>query len=153
MSTVLFICSGNIFRSVVAEHALRAALPPDVSLIAASAGIEAMPQPVPPYLIACLKARGADLSAHVPRRLTRDLLAGCHTPIAMGLNHQDFIRREFGLDVPLFNRLCFDRDDPVLDVHEALPNWQSDPEGMRRYVDSVIEHIWTAAPRLVQRLP
>jgi protein-tyrosine phosphatase len=149
---VLFICTGNLFRSVVAEYALRAALPTGSLVVAGSAGIEAKPQMLPPLIRTYLLGKGADVSAHVQRKLTRDLLGGCHLPIAMGLDHQDFIRREFGRDVRLFNDICFGRREPILDLHEALPDWASDPEGTRAYVKSVIDHIWQAAPGLLARI-
>jgi protein-tyrosine phosphatase len=149
---VLFICTGNLFRSVVAEYALRAALPAGALVVAGSAGIEAKPQMLPPLIRSYLLSKGADVSAHVQRKLTRDLLEGCHLPIAMGLDHQEFIRREFGQDVRLFNDVSFGRQDPILDLHEALPHWATDPDGTRAYVKSVIDHIWQAAPSLLARI-
>lgn len=42
----------------------------------------------------------------------------------MGRDHQEAVQQLFGLSFPLFNQLCFDRDEPILDVHEALPDWE-----------------------------
>jgi protein-tyrosine phosphatase len=152
MKPILFICTGNVFRSVAAEYALRACLPPDAPFLAASAGIEAKPQALHPMIVNSLRAKGADISCHVQRRLNQELLNECHVAIAMGHDHRDFIRRAFGRDVPLFNTVCFGRDEPVLDLHEALPNWQSDLDAAHAYVRQVIDHIWSAAPRLLERL-
>jgi protein-tyrosine phosphatase len=153
MKSVLFVCTGNVFRSVTAEYALRTRMGPDVRLLVGSAGIEARPQPLHPMIVEYLRAKGADPSAHVQRKLTRELLEGADLAVAMGFDHRDFIRQHFGLEVPLFNQVCFEKEEPVLDVHEAIPDWQSNMVEARAYVQSVVDHIWEAAPVLLARLP
>lgn len=153
MKSVLFICTGNVFRSVTAEYALKARLGPERRLIVGSAGIEAKPQALHPMIIDYLRAKGADPSAHVQRRLTRDLLEEVDLAVAMGFDHRDFVREQFGVEVPLFNQVCFDKEEPVLDLHEVMPDWASDMNAARAYVQSVVDHIWEAAPLLLERLP
>lgn len=153
MKSVLFVCTGNVFRSVTAEYALRANMGPGVRLIVGSAGTEAKPQPLHPMIIEYLRAKGADPSAHVQRKLTRELLEDSDLTVAMGFDHRDFIREQFGRDVPLFNQVCFEKEEPVLDVHEAMPDWQSNMDEARAYVQSVVDHIWEATPSLLARLP
>jgi len=151
--SILFICTGNVFRSVVAEYALRARLGPQTRFIICSAGIEVRPQPMHPMILDYLRAKGADPSAHVQRKLTRELLESVDLAVAMGFDHRDFIREQFGLDVPLFNQVCFEKEEPVLDVHEAMPDWQSNMDQARAYVQSVVDHIWNSTPALLARLP
>lgn len=151
--SVLFICTGNVFRSVTAEYALRTRMGPDMRLLVGSAGIEAKPQSLHPMIIEYLRAKGADPSAHVQRKLTRELLESVDLAVAMGFDHRDFIREQFGRDVPLFNQVCFEKEEPVLDVHEAMPDWQSNMDAARAYVQSVVDHIWNATPALLARLP
>jgi protein-tyrosine phosphatase len=153
MKSVLFICTGNVFRSVTAEYALRTKMGPDLRLIVGSAGIEARPQQLHPMIIEYLRAKGADPSAHVQRKLTRELLESVDLAVAMGFDHRDFIRERFGRDVPLFNQVCFEREEPVLDVHEAIQDWQSKMDEARAYVQSVVDHIWNSTPALLARLP
>lgn len=153
MKSVLFVCTGNVFRSVTAEYALKFRLGPDAQLIVGSAGIEAKPQPLHPMIVEYLRAKGADPSAHVQRKLTRELLDNVDLAVAMGFDHRDFIRAQFSRDVPLFNQVCFGREEPVQDVHEVLPNWESDMAAARAYVQSVVDHIWDSAPALLARLP
>lgn len=151
--SVLFICTGNVFRSVTAEYALKARLGPEMRLIVGSAGIEAKPQSLHPMIVEYLRAKGADPSAHVQRKLTRELLESVDLAVAMGFDHRDFIREQFGLHVPLFNQVCFEKEEPVLDVHEVMPDWASNMDAARAYVQSVVDHIWNAAPALLARLP
>ena len=151
--SVLFICTGNVFRSVTAEYALRARMGSDVRLLVGSAGIEVKPQSLHPMIIEYLRAKGADPSAHIQRKLTRELLEGVDLAVAMSFDHRDFIREQFGRGVPLFNQVCFEKEEPVLDMHEAMPDWQSNMDAARAYVQSVVDHIWEATPALLARLP
>lgn len=153
MESLLFVCSGNIFRSLVAEYAVKWHLDSERDLLVGSAGIEASPQPIHPLVRLRLIEKGADPLRHVQRKLNRDLLEAATIVVAMGENHRAFIRQEFGRDVPLFNQLCFGTDEPILDVHEAVPNWQDNLEQSRDYLHHVIDHIWAGVPRLLERLP
>jgi protein-tyrosine phosphatase len=152
LQSVLFVCTGNIFRSVTAEYALKARLGPGTSYIVGSAGIDAKPQSMHAWVQARLREKGADLTTHVPRQLTKELVEVADLVIAMGRNHQAFVREQYGRDIPLFNEVCLGHDQPILDLHEVMPNWESDPEQARSYVCSVIDVIWATAPALLSRL-
>jgi protein-tyrosine phosphatase len=151
--SILFVCTGNIFRSLVAEYALKRYLGQQGLYCVGSAGIEATPQSIHPIVRARLLERGADPAGHVQRKLTQSLLGQADCVVAMGRDHQEALQRLFGLSVPLFNQLCFSRDEPILDVHEALPHWKENEEQARAYVLSVVDHICDAIPHFVVRLP
>lgn len=153
IQSVLFVCTGNIFRSLVAEQALKMILGGQSSCLVGSAGIDAKPQAVHEWVQTRLSLKGADITEHVQRQLTQEMIEKTDLVIAMGHNHQAFIRERFERDVPLFNHVCFERDEPILDVHEALPEWEKDIEHARLYVWSVIDRIWEATPSLISRLP
>ncbi|MDE3224610.1 MAG: low molecular weight phosphatase family protein [Nitrospirota bacterium] len=152
MTSILFVCTGNVFRSLVAEHALRARAGTGSGYLVGSAGIEARPQPVHPLVRGRLLEKGADPSRHVQRKLTEDLLTGARLVVAMGRDHQEFIRRHFGREVPLFNQICYERDEPVLDVEEAIPDWEQNQEAAKAYTLWVIDYIWEAIPALLARV-
>ncbi len=151
--SVLFVCTGNIFRSLTAEYALKQHLGPQSGYFVGSAGIEARPQSIHPLVRAMLQNRGSDPAGHVQRRLTQSLLDQADCVVAMGRDHQEALQRLFGLIVPLFNQICFGRDEPILDVHEALPDWEQNEEQARAYVRSVVDHIYDAIPHFAARLP
>jgi protein-tyrosine phosphatase len=135
MTSILFVCSGNIFRSLVAEYALKAQLGSRVGYLIGSAGIEALPQEIHPLVLAGLLEKGVDPSRHRQRKLARDLIEETDVVIvAMGRNHQAWIRGEFGREVPLFNHLCYGIDQPILDVHEIIPDWREQPDQSRDYL-------------------
>ena len=150
--SVLFVCTGNIFRSVAAEYALKAGLGVSTSCVVSSAGIDVKPQSVHDWVQTKLRQKGADPTSHVQRQLTQELVDAADLVIAMGRDHQVFVRKQFGRDVPLFNQVCLGHDQPILDVHEAIPDWETDPERARAYVWSVIDVIWATAPALLPRL-
>lgn len=150
--SILFVCTGNVFRSMAAEYALRAQLGQPSAYQVESAGIEAKSQKIHAVILNRLRLKGADPSAHVPRPLTKELIKQSDLIIAMGLGHREFIHAKFGLSVPLFNEVAFGKDSPILDLHEALPNWERDIVEAREYVESVIDHIWDSMPALMARL-
>jgi protein-tyrosine phosphatase len=152
IQSVLFVCTGNIFRSMTAEYALKAGLGLGTSCVVSSAGIDAKPQSVHDWVRIRLREKGADTTRHVQRQLTKELVEAADLVIAMGRNHQAFVREQFGRDVSLFNQLCLGHDQPILDLHEAIPDWETDPERARAYVCSVIDSIWATAPALLSRL-
>lgn len=153
MKSILFICTGNIFRSMVAEYALKALLGARSVYVVGSAGIEALPNQIHPVIRNRLLEKGVDPSHHAQRKLTRELLEAFQIPVAMGLDHREFIRQQFARDVLLFNQICYQREQSVLDVHEAIPDWQENLEAARHYAVSVVDYIWEAMPAFLARLP
>ena len=87
MSTVLFICTGNIFRSMTAEYALKAALESDTPHLVRSAGIEADPFPMYELVRERLIELGADLSDHQQTKLTDEILDEADLAVAMVLRN------------------------------------------------------------------
>lgn len=152
MTSILFVCTGNIFRSVVAEYALKAALGVGGPYRVGSAGIAASPQPVHPLIHARLREKGADLSQHVQRQLTAAMLDSTDVLVAMGLDHREFIRRRFGREAWLFNQICHGAEESVLDIHEAVPDFARNPGAALAYAAQAIDHIWDSTPLFVQRI-
>jgi protein-tyrosine phosphatase len=150
--SILFVCSGNIFRSMTAEYALKAALGENPLYTVGSAGIEARPQEMMERVRRRLLERGIDPTPHRQRKLTVELLEQSDLVIAMGINHRQFVLSQFGREILLFNQLCYDRDEPVLDIWETIPDWESNPEASEAYAVSVVDYIVDAIPSLVARL-
>ncbi len=146
MKSILFVCTGNIFRSVVAEYAVKARIEPDLRSMIGSAGIDAQPQPLHPLIRGRLCEKGIDPSPHRQRKVTRELLDRADLVVAMGIDHRDVLRRSFGREAVLFNQVCYQKEEPVLDLHEAIPDWQQNLDAARAYVLSVVDYIWDAMP-------
>lgn len=148
IQTVLFVCTGNIFRSMTAEHAFRAQIG-QAPFQAASAGTEGKIQPMFPPVRTRLIELGIDPLAHVQRKLTGEMLDDADLTVAMGEDHRDFIREHFGRDVPLFNRIALGKDEPVLDIGEVVQTWGSKENWQEQYAVYVVDAIWRTMPGFI----
>lgn len=83
---VLFVCTGNVCRSPMAEHLLRSAVP---GLEVSSAGTHALVgEPMQPFALATLAGRGIDGSAFRARQLTAELVEGADLVLAASREHR-----------------------------------------------------------------
>ena len=152
MKSILFVCTGNIFRSMSAEYALKALLVAETGYRVGSAGTHAEPQAMAPFVLARLQALGLDPSSHRQRKVEAALLAEVDLVVAMGLDHRDYLRTHFNRETWLFNQICFGKEEPVLDSWEAVPNWQTDKEALQSYAVSVVDYIHQAMPHFVKNM-
>jgi protein-tyrosine phosphatase len=149
---VLFVCTGNIFRSLTAEFALRRALGPGSSIVVSSAGTEDLPHIVRPvvrdYLLTC----GYDVSAHRRRTLTRELIESATLIVAMNHDHQRFIREYHSRDVPLYTEACGQSAESLPDVDDVIPDPERNPQAVEAHVRATIDKIIALAPGLARTL-
>ena len=122
MNNVLFVCRGNIFRSVTAEYALRANLGQHAEVIVASAGTMHAPDArVRDDVAAYLASRGLDVSGHQRRTLSANILNQADLVIAMDTDHQDILRQEFEFESMLFMQACGKGRRRLPDVDDLFP--------------------------------
>jgi protein-tyrosine phosphatase len=93
---VLVICTGNICRSPIAEGMLRRALAGRLGADAPSvdsAGTQGWEgSAAQPGSVAAAAEREIDISGHVARLLTREMIGGADLVLAMAGEHRDFVR-------------------------------------------------------------
>ena len=152
MKRVLFVCTGNIFRSLSAEYALRHALAGRADVHVSSAGTVDFPYVVRPGVREYLLAKGFDVSLHERRTLTEAILKQSHLAIAMSFDHQAFIERRFGLRAPLFLEACGEPGDGLPDIEEAVLDYADNPAAVEAHMRATIDRIVALTPRLAQRL-
>lgn len=93
---VLFLCTGNICRSPVAEAVARD-LFGDQGLTFASAGLDTSAgHPASSGSLACVAAWGLDLEGHCSQQVTRELLEGVSWVIGMTRSHAALLRSRYG---------------------------------------------------------
>lgn len=152
MKSILFVCTGNIFRSMTAEYALKAALAAEPAYAVSSAGTQAQPQEMAPYVRARLSQRGIDPAQHRQRRVTVEMLNEADLVVTMGMDHRAYLNEQFGRATWLFNQVCFGKEEPVLDIGEALPNWPPDLAAQAAYGISVVDYICEAMPHFIENV-
>ena len=106
---ILFVCTGNINRSPMAEGLLRKFLSregcKDVQV--QSAGTHAfVGSPSPPEAIKVAEIAGVDLGRHRSRPLSRELVDWADRIVIMGPEHRDFIEMTFPDAIPKVDELA-----------------------------------------------
>src|SRR5436189_6115623 len=92
MKTILFICTGNVCRSPMAEGILRQALEGRGDYHVISAGLGAMEgQPPSPYAIQAVRELGIDISGQRSRMLTAELVQEADYIFGMTHSHIDTV--------------------------------------------------------------
>jgi protein-tyrosine phosphatase len=152
MKRVLFVCTGNIFRSLTAEHALRHALQGRSGIHVSSAGTVDVPHVVRPNVRDYLLSKGFDVSRHQRRTLTEAILQESHLVIAMSTDHRTYLRGRFGHTAPLFLEACGEPGDALPDIEEVVLDYQINQGAVDVHVLATIDRILSLTPRLAQRL-
>src|SRR5438309_422297 len=133
MKTVLFVCTGNVCRSPMAEGIFRQAVKGRGSYRVISAGLGAMEgQPPSAYAVQAVKELGIDISAQRSRMLTPELVQQADFIFGMTHSHIDtvmllypqaaektFLLREFDETLDIFEK---DISDPIGGSYEVYLN-------------------------------
>jgi len=153
MRRVLFVCTGNIFRSLTAEYALRRARGASSAIAVGSAGTEDFPHVVKPVVADYLLTHGLDVSRHRRRTLTATMLLEVDLVIAMSTEHLTELAERFDRrDVPLFTEACGLPGSPLPDIEEVIPDYATNAAAVEAHVRMTIDRIIELTPRLVERL-
>jgi protein-tyrosine-phosphatase len=146
--SVLFVCTGNIFRSLTAHRAVAGLLAHRSDLVVASAGTVDYPHTVWPYVGGYLKQKGFDVGDHRRRTLTQAIVDESHLVVAMSTDHQAYIRDRFRREAPLFLEVCGHGTEWLPDIHEVVPDWDRNQAGTEAHIRLTIDRIVELAPRM-----
>jgi protein-tyrosine-phosphatase len=152
MPSILFVCTGNIFRRMTAQYALKARLEPRPLIRVSWAGTVALPQEMHPDVRAYLMQRGMDPSHHQQRRVSAELLHATDLVIATSTDHQAFLFDTFQYQAPLCHEICHGKSEPLFDVWEAVPPWETNLDAAWNYAFQVMECMWASMPGLLRDL-
>src|SRR5436309_2554 len=133
MKTILFVCTGNVCRSPMAEGILRHALQGRGDYRVMSAGLGAMEgQPPSPYAVQAVRELGIDISGQRSRMVTPDLIQQADYIFGMTHSHIDtvmllypyaaektFMLREFDETLDIYEK---DISDPIGGSYDVYLN-------------------------------
>jgi len=166
MKKILFVCTGNVFRSMIAEKCFKKYIADnwlgekfDVN----SAWIAPIKQNVQKDVIDRLGYYWIDYNNHKYKKNRWKLVNESSYIIAMSFNHKDFIKNEFNLDVSLFNELAYSKSTWISDFWEFLDFWWfnlkdinlNDPKykkEVRNYIYYTVDYINNSIPFLIKSL-
>ena len=96
MKNVVFICTGNVCRSPMAEGFYQALAPSDESLRVGSAGISAFDgQPASRHSVDVMTQEDIDISHHTSRMLTPEIVDSASHIFGMTCAHRDAVQMMF----------------------------------------------------------
>jgi protein-tyrosine phosphatase len=153
MTKVLFVCSGNVFRSLSAERALRSLLPPGSEIEVSSAGTIAGKAKLRQDVLDALGRWGVDARDHKPRLLTQEIVDESDLIVAMNTDHQKIIAEQFGRHAPLYNEIAVGTALPFPDLPDVVEHYWKKPEESRAFVDASVDRIFRNRENFLARLP
>lgn len=150
---VLFVCTGNIFRSMSAEYLLRQyAEKNDLELSVRSAGTVANKQDPHPQTVASLSLFNIQVDDHEQTRVSEELLKWADVVVCMADYHQSALEEEFGVRGVLFNEVAHGRSTNVDDVDDVMPSESFFSDTGNAHVKSIVLHIHDSLPSFVENL-
>lgn len=153
MTRVLFVCTGNVFRSLTAEYALKQQLDGQGRIHVSSAGTRDAPEiSVREDVAAYLMDKGLDVSNHQRRLVTAELLDETDLVVAMNTDHQKTLRERHGLTPPLYMEACGQGALPLLDVDDLFSREEWNSAAAIGHIQTIIDQIIAASPALSARL-
>lgn len=154
---ILFVCTGNVFRSLTAEFAARAAalaVVPDLKLEFSSAGLRGRPEKkMHPDVLERAAYWNIDASTHTSRKLTQELVDEADLVVAMDSRHQEFIRENFGREATLYLEIAEGRSEDLLDVPDVIDDHHSKPDATRSFIYGTMDRIIANRGGFFARLP
>jgi len=159
MKTILFICTGNICRSPMAEALFRRAVAGRGDFHTLSAGLGAVDgQPPTAHSVTAMRELGVDISGQRSRALTADLVGQADYIFGMTHSHVDtigllypasaektFLLREFDESLEPFEK---DVSDPIGSPYEVYVNCRKQIEqGIESVLKFMEQHEILSAPQ------
>jgi protein-tyrosine-phosphatase len=152
---ILFVCSGNVFRSVSAEYCLKYYLKKNniKDWSVSSAGIIAEKAQIDPKVICTLNILGIKSINHRQKRLDLNDLKNNDIVVAMAENHANFIRERFNFSsIFLFNELAVNKKTSILDVEDEVADYRTNRRAVEEKLERTVIEINEKIPNLFKAI-
>lgn len=149
-NTIVFVCTDNIGRSVIAEYVLKDYIKNNRinNFCILSSGTDASSD-ISGFSMAHfdeLKKLGIDASEHKRRQLTKELVDTADLLISFDTSHQEWIKKHFGIISPLFNQI-YKNEESSLRCKEFGENLPKDERMIK-----ITDYIHNAMPVLFENI-
>ena len=147
--SILFVCTGNVFRSVSAEQCFKKYLIDNgiSDWDVGSAGTLAPKESVDPKVLEILREFGIDDTSHEQKKLTREMLESHDAVVCMAENHVEFIKSEFGYThAILFNDLALEEKTSIWDVEDDVPDYATNRLAVEEKLERTVKDIHGKIP-------
>jgi len=156
MKKILFVCTGNTFRSVAAEYSFNK-YNKDPNFKAESAGTQIMPGWIEnPELkntrLIALEKNQLSIEGHNTRRINRKMLEDADLIVAMAKDHKECMEKVFGVKCHLYNDVCNHDQKSVPDVEDVLSNWRETIEAAKQHIFDTIDYIDSTMPKFIENM-
>jgi len=155
MKRVLFVCTGNIYRSLTAQKVFEKHLKESgvSDWKVSSAGTVASKAEIRPELANALKDVGVTNLKHKQRKVSKRILNDHDVVVCMAQDHVDFLVKNFDYrDAKLFNELANEEETSVLDIDGCLFENKSKVPSLIKEIEKTVGHIEKSTPKLLQNL-
>lgn len=150
---IVFICTGNVFRSLSAEFTARAGDTARAYEFSSAGTHTRVGRTLLEEVVAALNAHAIDPTPHVSRPLDQAIIDGADLLVAMDLNHQKFIRETFNRHAPLFLEVSRGLRAGIPDLPDVVPDWRNHRDEARACVTDTIDLIRAESHAFVKNLP
>lgn len=152
---LLFVCTGNIFRSASAHYILIKQLEDNNinNIIVSSAGVKPFEPHMHESTENTLKELNIPFNKHVARKLTKEILDENDIIVSMSTDHRDFIEENYGVKTYLFNEIAYGKQTALLDNSEAIEDWQTNKKAYYDYNVEMVKYIHKSMPEFIKNLP
>jgi diadenosine tetraphosphate (Ap4A) HIT family hydrolase/protein-tyrosine-phosphatase len=146
--SILFVCTGNVFRSLSAELCFKKYLSDSnkTDWKVGSAGTIADPGVVDPKVVATLGELGIEGFTHQQQKLTQEMLDEYDLVVGMAEDHIDFMKSEFGYKhAILFNELV-SKEKTLEDISDVYPSHEPTREAAEEKLGNTVRYIHDNVP-------
>ncbi|MFA6088943.1 MAG: HIT domain-containing protein [Candidatus Woesearchaeota archaeon] len=153
--SILFVCTGNIFRSLSAEYAFKKYLSDNkiTNWKVGSAGIVAKKEPIDAKTLQVLNKLGVKNIHHKQRKLTKKLLNEYDVVIAIAKNHEDFIKSKLKHKcVLLFNEAAINEKSSIWDINDEIKDYATNRKAVEKKIEKTVIYIFKKIPSLFKNV-